>query len=103
MKHKIVILKKRVEGTSLDRYVYQVNHVYAYNKYYTASFDLNSFMGRGVINFPVERVAQYVGDQEQIYNWERFLEVSACLHAHTQLGRPLLCLLTLINIRRSNH
>ena len=36
-----------------------------------------SFMGRGVINFPVERVAQYMDDVQKMLNWERYLVVSA--------------------------
>eukprot|EP00731_Ephydatia_muelleri_P028256 Em0019g1129a len=56
IKHNIVILKRRVEGTNLE-----------------------SFMGRGVINFPVERVVQHADNMQQMHNWERYLADIRCI------------------------
>lgn len=56
IKQNIVVLKKRVEGTTLD-----------------------SFMGRGVINFPVERVVQCADDMQQMCNWENYLVDIRCI------------------------
>ena len=37
----------------------------------------HSFMGRGVVNFPVERVVQlFTEDIEQLHRWEKYLVVS---------------------------
>eukprot|EP00731_Ephydatia_muelleri_P028248 Em0019g1121a len=56
MKHKVTILKK-VEGTSP-----------------------NSFMGRGVVNWPVRNVAQLLADDmKQMCNWEKYLADVRCI------------------------
>ena len=36
-----------------------------------------SFMGRGVIDFPVGRIAQCILNIEQMHHWERYLTVGA--------------------------
>ena len=50
---------------------------------------LYSFMGRGIIDFPVPRIAEAIQDMHKIQNWERYLVVRAtvvgacvCVCAH---------------------